>query len=266
MKLFIDSADIEEIKEAYSYGIIDGITTNPSLIKKAVDKYGKIKIKDYIKKILKIAKNTPVSLEVLSANYKAMVQEANTLYKAFNPVAKNVVIKIPVDPSFGHNDNHFDGVKAIRTLARKKVPVNATLIFTPEQALLAAKAGARYVSPFLGRFDDFIRAMYKMKFKKEDYFPMHGHKAGWNYNGVYSGVDLVAQIVQILENYDTEVLAASIRNVRQLRECALVKADVATVPFKVIKEMVVHKKTEEGMINFTKDIVVEYAEMLRRKR
>jgi len=145
MKLFIDSAKLDEIEKAYSAGIIDGVTTNPSLIKKAVDSLKeqgkKINIEEYIKKILITAKGTPVSLEVTDFTYDKMVKQAKALFKRFNPIAKNVFIKIPVNPSFeGHEADPFDGIKAIKTLSKAKIPINCTLIFTPEQALMAAKA------------------------------------------------------------------------------------------------------------------------------
>lgn len=273
MKIFLDSADIDEIKEAYSYGVVDGITTNPSLIKHAIEKRiasgQTTDMEQYIKEILKIAKGTPVSLEVTETNEKGMLRQAKKIYKMFNNPYKNVVIKIPINPAFnGYENVHFDGLKVIMQLSKEKIPVNCTLIFTPEQALLAAKAGAKYVSPFAGRIDDLIRDKNKMKYEKSSYFPADGlekKKSLLEDNGVVSGVDLVAQTVMILENANlkTQVLAASARNSRQVRECALVGAHIATVPLSVIKEMVKHPKTEEGMKNFTKDIVMEYMNLLK---
>jgi len=273
LKIFLDSADLDEIREAYSYGIIDGITTNPSLIKKAVEKRissnMKTNMSAYIKEILKIAKGTPVSLEVTETTEKGMLRQARKLYKMFNQPYRNVVVKIPVNPAFnGYENIHFDGLKVIRQLSKEKIPVNCTLIFTPEQALLAAKAGAKYVSPFAGRIDDFIRDNNKIKFEKSDYFPAQGlekKKEVLNDNGIQSGVELVAEIAEILSlsGLKTEVLAASIRNPRQARECAIAGADIATLPLKVLKEMVNHPKTSEGMQKFTKDIVIEYMDLLR---
>lgn len=271
MKIFLDSADIDEIREAYSYGIIDGMTTNPSLIRKAVDvrleRGEKTDMKKYITEILKIAKGTPVSLEVTETSYERMLHQAKKLYKIFNPVAKNVVIKIPVNTAFSEEDQRqFDGLRTIKELSKLKIPVNATLIFTPEQALLAAKAGAKYVSPFVGRIDDSIREENKMKFDKHDYFPAEGlEKAKYpDDNGIYSGIDLLDECIELMDMYDleTEVLAASIRNTRQVREAALVGSDIATLPFNVIKELVKHPKTFEGMQKFTKDIVLEYMELM----
>jgi len=263
MKLFIDSAKLDEIKEAYSWGIVEGITTNPSLMKKAVEGK-KISLESYIKDILKIAKKTPVSLEVTTTNYNDMVKEGKTLFKKFHK-SGNVYIKIPVNPCLEDKcDNSFDGIKAIKNLSRNKIPINCTLIFTPEQALLAANAGAKIVSPFAGRVDDFIREKAHIKFKKTDYFKGVKNKSD---EGILSGVDLVKKCVEIfrVNNIKSEVLAASIRNKRQLREMALVGSDIATLPFNVLKELVQHSKTKEGMVNFTRDIVPEYQKISLKK-
>ena len=256
---------MEEIKLVYSYGICDGVTTNPSLLKKAADKLEGESLEKYIKKILKTAKGTPVSLEVTETDYEGMVKQGRRLFKKFNRVANNVYIKIPVNPSFSSKVS-ADGIQAIRTLSKKRIPINCTLIFTPEQALLAAKAGANIVSPFCGRIDDFIRKNNKIKFKKEDYFPMEGiekKKKTLEDNGIVSGIDLVEQIVEIFKqhNIKSEVIAASMRNPRQVREAALVGSHIATLPFDVIKQLLDHKKTQEGMKNFTKDIVQEYVNL-----
>ena len=263
MKIFIDSAKIDEIKEAYSWGIMDGVTTNPSLMKKAVDAMKKkVSLEHYIKEILRVAKGTPVSLEVTTTNYEDMVKEGKILFKKFNPVAKNVYIKIPVNPCFeAECDSSFDGIKAIRTLSKGKIPINCTLIFTPEQALLAVKAGAKFISPFAGREDDFIREKAHIKFKKTDYFA--GVKKGKGDKGILSGTDLIKKCVEILKvgNMKAEVLGASIRNPRQLRDVAIAGADIATMPFNVLKKSINHYKTIEGMKNFTKDIVPEYAKI-----
>ncbi|HLC87109.1 MAG TPA: transaldolase family protein [Candidatus Nanoarchaeia archaeon] len=268
MKLFIDSADIEEIKKINSYGILDGVTTNPSLIKKAVEKYKKgkkLNMELYIKEILEICKGKPVSLEVLGTDYNDMVKEARILFKKFNNVANNVYIKIPVNPCLELNcDKNSDGIKAIKTLSKEKIPVNCTLIFTPEQALLAAKAGAKIVSPFAGRIDDYIREINRIKFKKENYFPAEGFKKGKKIlddNGIVSGVHLIKECVEIFkkQNIKAEILAASLRNTRQFREVAKAGADIATIPFSVIEKLLEHYKTAEGMKDFTRDIVPEYA-------
>lgn len=255
--------------------MLDGVTTNPSLIKKAVEdekKKGKtINMKEYIKEILVTAKGLPVSLEVIGTNFKDMVEEGRKLFKIFNPVAGNVYIKIPVCPAFGEDrDNDFDGIKSIRELSSLKIPVNCTLIFTPEQALMAARAGAKFVSPFAGRIDDFIRSSSNIAFKKSDYFPSYGIEKDNKIledNGVLSGVDLVEQIVVIFKNYNikkTEVLAASIRNPRQVREVAIAGADIATVPMDVLEKMVHHHKTAEGMKKFIEDVVHEYSDILNK--
>lgn len=275
MKIFIDSARLDEIEQAFSYGIIDGVTTNPSLLKKAVDKLQesgeKITIEDYLKRILKTAKGTPVSLEVTELKQDKMINQGKKLYKMFNSVANNVNIKIPVNPSFpDEGGREFEGIQAVKTLSKEGIPVNCTLIFTPEQALLAAKAGAKYVSPFAGRIDDFIRVNNKINFKKTDYFPAEGWEKNSEIlddNGIVSGIDLITQIVDIISIYDlkTEVIAASIRNSRQARESALAGADIATLPYGVIMQLLVHYKTQEGMKKFTDDIVPEYADLTRDK-
>src|SRR3989338_10269774 len=276
MKLFIDSADIDEIKQAYAWGVCDGITTNPSLLRKAVEKRQQkgetLDIKAYLQQILKVAKGTPVSLEVTETNAAGMIEQGKRLYALFNPVARNVYIKIPINPAFKNEDaTHFDGILAIKALAKMKIPVNCTLIFTPEQALLAAKAGAKMVSPFAGRVDDYLRVFQGFKFDKTEYYPASGRmgKDGiFNDNGIISGIDLVRQCVQILKNANlkTQVLAASLRNPRQVREAALVGAHIGTLPLEVIKEMLKHYKTYEGMENFTTDIVQEYAGLTENKK
>ncbi len=266
MKIFIDSAILEEIKQAFDWGMADGVTTNPSLMKKAVAGK-KINLKNYIKQILKIAKGTPVSLEVTETTAKGMIEQGRRLFRIFNPVAKNVYIKIPVNPAFKDGDKtHFDGIVAIKELSKLRIPTNCTLIFTPEQALLAAKAGASFVSPFAGRVDDYIRTNNKIKFDKKDYYPAVGFKKGSKYledNGIYSGIHLVEQCVKIIEKYGlkTEVLAASLRNTRQVREAALHGAHIATLPINVIQDMLKHPKTYEGMKKFTADVVKEYANL-----
>ncbi len=276
MKIFIDSADIDEIKQAYEWGIADGVTTNPSLMKKAVDKRvdsgEDLDLAAYIKDILQVAKGTPVSLEVTEVGYEGMVQQGKKLFEMFNPVAENVYIKIPINPAFKDEDaTHFDGIRAIKELSKSNIPTNCTLVFTPEQALLAAKAGASFVSPFLGRIDDYLRKQGEVEGGKTDYYPADGYKKDdrliLNDHGIVSGVDLVEKCVKVLRQYDlkTEVLAASLRNVRQVREAALVGADIATLPFGVIRDMLKHPKTYEGMAAFTRDIVPEYVRLTEPK-
>ncbi|MCL7386488.1 MAG: transaldolase [Thaumarchaeota archaeon] len=295
MKIFLDTAEIEEIKFAASLGIIDGVTTNPSLIKQAVDKRsGSINMEEYIKEILRTSPG-PVSLEVISVSYEKMVKEAKLLYEKFAGYGE-VVIKIPVCPSLDGESNIYDGLMAIRTLSELGIPVNATLVMTPEQALLAAKAGAAYVSPFAGRIDDYLRDKLGMKrgkdYKKEDYYDfelmgileseklsrvissleldslakaylderVRSAAALANDNGIYSGVDLVRSILQIFSNYGfkTEVIASSMRNARQVREVAELGVHIATIPFYVLKEMLLHHKTIEGVNAFVKDVVEPY--------
>ena len=275
MRIFIDTAKLEEIEKAYSYGILDGVTTNPSLIRKVFDGMKEAdadSISRYIIKILETARGTPVSLEVVSTTYKEMVEEGRALFRKFNSVAGNVVVKIPINPSLDESEmGNFDGIVAIRTLSKEKIPVNCTLIFTPEQALMAAKAGAVYVSPFAGRIDDHIRDKNSIEYKKSDYFPAEGWRINENLledNGIVSGIDLIKQCRRLFDNYaiKTEILAASIRNPRQAREASLAGADIATLPFDVIEKMLSHNKTAEGMRNFTKDVVKDYANVLKQNK
>ncbi len=273
MKLFIDSADIEEIRKILNEGILDGVTTNPSLIKKAFEKYKKkskkIDLESYVKKILKLCKEKPVSLEVVGNNYRQMVSEGKIIYKKFNKY-KNVYVKIPVNPCMEKIcANDADGILAIRELSKNKIPVNCTLIFTPEQALLAAKAGAKIVSPFVGREDDYIREINRIKFSKEDYFPASGFKKGrkiLNDEGIVSGIDLLQECVAIFRKnkIKSEILAASIRNKQQFREAALIGVDIVTLPYSVISELLKHPKTREGMKQFMKDSVGEYKRIVRK--
>ena len=256
MKIFIDTASLKEIKEAISWGIVDGVTTNPSLIRKAVETEAQdIELEEYISQILRVAgPDRPVSLEVMSIRAEDMIREAKILYDKFNDIANNVVIKIPINTYVGY----YEGLKTIKALSEEGIPVNCTLIMTPEQALLAAKAGARYVSPFAGRIDDFIRVTKLglkagVDFQKGDYYPWDGK--GVDDNGIRSGADLVEKTLMILENYDyeTEVIASSIRNARQVREVAMIGVHIATIPFKVLEQMLLHPKTEEGVKKFSED-------------
>ena len=208
MKFFIDTANLEEIKEGLALGMVDGVTTNPSLIAKEKKDFAIV-----IKNILKIVKG-PVSLEVLSQDARGMFSEGRKLARLGN----NVVIKVPIST---------EGLKATRMFADAGIDVNQTLIFSPLQALMAAKAGARYVSPFVGRLDDIA----------------------------HDGMELVEQIVTIYENYcyETEVIVASIRHPRHVLDAALMGADIATIPFKVIAQLIQHPLTEKGIETFLKD-------------
>jgi len=270
MQIFVDTANLDEIRTAIGWGVVDGITTNPSLVKKEVERLKasgqRVDMASHLKDLLSVAGNdVPVSLEVTATAADDMVAQGKRLFQEFNPVAGNVVVKIPVNTYAGSG---FEGLKAIKALDEAEIPVNATLVFTPEQALLAAKAGATYVSPFAGRVDDFIRTQAGVEFSKNDYFPAEGLEAEteegeddfWDDNGIMSGVDLVTKISELFEKQevDCNLLAASLRNSRQVREAALAGADAATVPFSVLKSMVAHPKTREGMEKFTADVVPEY--------
>ncbi|HOF78566.1 MAG TPA: fructose-6-phosphate aldolase [Smithellaceae bacterium] len=208
MKFFIDTANIEEIKEGLKLGMVDGVTTNPSLIAKEKKSFEVV-----VKEILKNVEG-PVSLEIVSMEAKAMFEEGKKLAQW----GDNVVIKVPLCT---------EGLKATKMFAAAGIDVNETLIFSPLQALMAAKAGARYVSPFVGRLDDIA----------------------------HDGMDLVEQILTIFDNYgfDTEVIVASIRHPRHVLEAALMGADIATIPFKVIKQLTQHPLTDKGIEMFLED-------------
>lgn len=262
MQIFIDTADIEEIQEAFSWGIVDGVTTNPSLIKKAAEKYSGMNLEDYLVEILKKADNKPVSIEVIGGNADEIYSQGMKLHAKYSKHSM-IVVKVPVNAATETAANHFSGLNAISRLAQKNIPVNATLIMSPEQALLAAKAGAVYVSPFAGRIDDLLRHQKGDISGKDAYFPRRGilkDKKALHDNGILSGVHLVESIVNTfrIQKIKVLVLAASIRNSRQAREVALAGADIATLPFAVLREMAIHPKTFEGMVSFTKDIGPEY--------
>lgn len=208
MKFFIDTANIEEIKEAAAMGVLDGVTTNPSLVAKEGKDFVEL-----LKEIVEVV-DGPISAEVVSTDFEGMMKEAEELVK----IHKNIVIKIPLIP---------EGIKAVKALSQKGIKTNVTLCFSPAQALLAAKAGATYISPFVGRLDDI------------------GH----------DGMQLIEQIVNIYTNYgfDTEVLVASIRHPMHLITAAEMGADVATIPFSVIGKLFKHPLTESGLENFLKD-------------
>jgi len=208
MKIFIDTANLEEIKKAWELGLIDGVTTNPSLLSKE----GRDPI-SLLEEICKIV-DGPVSAEAVSLNFDDMVAEAIELSK----IASNIVIKIPMTE---------DGLLAVRKLAQDGIKTNVTLIFSPTQALLAAKAGATYVSPFVGRLDDIS----------------------------HSGMNLVEDIQIIFENYSfrTEIIVASIRNPLHVLEAAKIGADIATIPYSVIKQLIKHPLTDIGIEKFLKD-------------
>jgi transaldolase len=208
MKFFIDTANIEEIKEAAELGVLDGVTTNPTLISRVEGKF-----EDIIKSICEVVEG-PVSAEVVSLDYEGMVKEARQV----SQIHKNVVVKIPMT---------FDGIKAVKKLEVEGIRTNVTLTFNANQAILAAKANASFVSPFVGRIDD----------------------------SSHYGMDLVRDIVTIYENYgfSTEVIVASIRNPLHVVEAALAGAHIATIPFKVIKQIIKHPLTDIGIERFLAD-------------
>ncbi len=209
MKFFIDTADLNEIREANAMGILDGVTTNPSLC-------AKVGVRDFEGHIAKICEEVAgdVSAEVVSTTYSEMIQEGRRLAG----IAPNDVVKVPLIK---------DGIKAIRTFSDEGIRTNCTLCFSATQALVAAKAGASYISPFVGRLDDIST----------------------------NGMDLIQQIVTIYENYlfDTEVLVASIRNPIHVVESAMMGAHVATMPLSVIEALIKHPLTDSGLDKFLKD-------------
>lgn len=208
MKFFIDTANINEIKEAAALGILDGVTTNPSLVAKEGKDFRKL-----LDEILAIV-NGPVSAEVISIDYNGILKEAHELAK----IHHNIVVKVPLIK---------EGLKAVRTLTSENIKTNVTLCFSPSQALLAAKAGATYISPFVGRLDDISQ----------------------------DGMKLISQILQIYKNYDykTQVLVASIRHPLHLVEAALMGANVCTMPFTVIDKLFNHPLTDIGLEKFLSD-------------
>jgi len=209
MKFFLDTANLNEIREAASLGILDGVTTNPSL----VSKEGNVDFKEHIHTICEIVKG-PVSAEVTSSTTDAMVDQGRDLAK----IHPNVYVKVPCLP---------DGIKACRILSGKSIHVNVTLVFSAPQAIIAAKAGASFVSPFVGRLDDI------------------GHV----------GMELIGELVQIFQNYDfeTEILVASVRSPIHVIDAARMGADIATMPFSVITQMLKHPLTDIGNKKFLDD-------------
>jgi len=208
MKFFIDTANIQEIREGLSLGMVDGVTTNPSLVAK--EKRG---FQEVVREILDIVEG-PVSLEVVSIDAPGMVKEGRKLAK----LGKNVVIKVPLTT---------EGLKATKIFSAEGIAVNVTLVFSPVQALMAAKAGAAYVSPFVGRLDDVS----------------------------HCGMEMVEQILTIYGNYgfETEVIVASVRHPLHVLEAALMGADIATIPFKVIAQLARHPLTDRGIEAFLED-------------
>ena len=209
MKFFVDTADIGEIRELAETGLLDGVTTNPSLVLKANRPY-----RDILKDICEVVPG-PVSAEVAATDLDGMLKEGRTLAK----IAKNIVIKVPLT---------LDGLKACRAFRSEGTLVNVTLCFSANQALLAAKAGATFISPFIGRLDDIN----------------------------LDGMELIGEIRQIYDNYpalETEILAASIRTPNHVKQAAMIGADVATIPAAVIKSLVNHPLTDKGLAQFVAD-------------
>jgi len=213
MKIFVDTADLDEIRELASWGIIDGVTTNPTLVKRSGRSFNEI-----IEEIFKIV-DGPISLEVVSEKADDMVKEAKQLVsKIPQKYRKNIAIKIPMTS---------EGLKAVKKLSKEKIQTNVTLVFSSNQALLAAKAGATFVSPFIGRLDDIGQ----------------------------EGMQIVEEIMEIYTNYDieTEVIVASIRHPIHVIEAARLGADIATVPPGIIRKMVKHSLTDKGIKSFLDD-------------
>jgi transaldolase len=208
MRLFLDTANVAEIRQAVEWGVIDGVTTNPSLAAQEKEDFAVI-----LPQICRLV-NGPISAEVIALDYEGIVKEARQLAE----IHENVVVKIPVTP---------EGLRAVKTLSGEEIKTNVTLVFSSNQALLAARAGATYVSPFLGRLDDI------------------GH----------DGVELVEEIVALFELHDieTQVIAASIRHTAHIPAVALAGAHIATVPFKVLRQMFNHPLTDQGIKRFLAD-------------
>ena len=208
MKFFIDTANIEQIKDANDMGMVDGVTTNPSLIAKEDGEF-----KDIIAQICNIV-DGPVSAEVISLEYDGMVSEARELVK----IADNIAVKIPMT---------VEGLKAVKTLSAEGIKTNVTLVFSALQALMAAKAGATYVSPFVGRLDDLAQ----------------------------EGMGIIEEIVEIFTNYDfdTQIIVASVRSQLHVLQSALMGADIATIPYGVLKKLAAHHMTDKGIESFLSD-------------
>jgi transaldolase len=208
MKFFIDTANIDEIKEAASIGVLDGVTTNPTLISREEGHPT-----DILRKICEIV-DGPISAEVISLDWEGMVKEGTEIAK----LHQNIVVKIPMTK---------EGLKAVKALNSDGIRTNVTLVFTAIQALLAARAGASFISPFVGRLDDITTP----------------------------GMEVISQIVQIFHNYSiqTEIIVASVRNPLHVLDAALMGADIATIPFKVIEQLTKHPLTDKGIENFLKD-------------
>jgi len=208
MKFFIDTADVNEIRRARELGILDGVTTNPTLVSKIGKPYRQV-LEEVAREV-----DGPVSAEVISVNYEGMIKEARELAK----IRDNINIKIPLIE---------DGLRAVKTLAEEGIKTNVTLCFNSVQALMAAKAGATFISPFIGRLDDVSE----------------------------EGMEVVEEIATIYDNYgfDTEIIVASIRNPLHIKHAALIGADIATIPFSVFEKIIKHPLTDVGLARFLED-------------
>lgn len=209
MKFFLDTANLDEIKDIAQWGVLDGVTTNPSLIAKE----GKVTVEKHLKRICEMVEG-PVSMEVVSTDFKGMLKEGRKIASW----AENIVVKIPMT---------LDGLKAVKALSEEGIQTNVTLVFSANQALMAAKAGATFVSPFIGRLDDIGQ----------------------------EGMDLIEEIVTIFDNYHfaTEVLVASVRHPRHISQAAMLGADVATIPAAVFQKLIKHPLTDKGLEKFLAD-------------
>jgi transaldolase len=274
MKLFIDSAKLSEIEKAHSCGVLDGVTTNPTLIKNAMEDLKErgeaLNIWEYTDRILMVSAGIPVILGVTESSCEGIANQGSALYYLFNPVASNVYIKVPVNPSFtGETGRDLDGIKAIKTLSAAGIPVTATIIFTPEQALIAAKAGAKIVSLHAGKLDDYILSQHNIAANATGCLPAEGLKLQngvLDDNGIVSGVDLIKMTAALFKRYnlETQIMAASVRSGRQAREVALAGADIATLPLSLIESLMAHPKTREGMELFKQGILQEYADLTKK--
>ncbi len=209
MKFFLDTANIDLIKKAKALGLLDGVTTNPSL----VSKEGVLDFHSHIRTICEITRG-PVSAEVIGEDYDSMVNEARFLAK----LSEYVVVKIPMT---------IEGIKAVATLEKEGIPTNVTLVFSPAQALIAAKAGASYISPFLGRIDDIA----------------------------WDAMDMLEKTLEIIRMYDfkSEIIAASIRHPKHVVDAALMGCDIATIPYKILEQLFIHPLTDIGIERFLSD-------------
>lgn len=274
MKIFLDSAKLSEVERLHACGILDGISTNPSLIRDAVEdlklKGESLSIWEYTDRLLMSSAGLPVIMGITESSSSGMADQGRALFYLFNPVASNVYIKVPVNPSFeGEVGREFEGIQVIKTLSAAGIPVTATFIFAPEQALMAAKAGAKIVCLHAGKLDDYILQEHGVAENSAGCLPAGGLKLQTGVlddNGIVSGVDLIEKTVALFGKckIDTEVMAASIRTPRQAREAALAGAGIATLTMGLIERLMSHPKTLEGMELFKQGILQEYADLTKK--